>query len=399
MTPFLDFESLKVGDVRELTKTITDEDIRKFVDLTGDDNPLHVDRAFAHETAFKDIVVHGMLGASFISTVIGTKLPGPGALWVSQAMDFLLPVRRGDTLIVSCTVLRKHDRDRLLELDTRIVNQHGQAVLQGQGKVKMLVDRTAAAARPARPELSRVALVTGGAGGIGEAICRRLARDGFRVVLNYQGSRERAEAIVEQLAAAGTQSIALQADVSSAEGVQRLVEQAARRFGEIGVLVNNASPRILPKPLVETDWTDIQRHLDVQLKGSFLLTKQCAAAMAARGAGRIVNITSQVTEGTPSLHWTGYAVAKAAVAMLSRNLAAELGPRGVTVNCVAPGMTETGLIGDIAEKHQMMIARQTPLRRLAAPEDVAGAVAWLVSDDARFVTGHTLNVNGGMVMS
>ena len=121
--------------------------------------------------------------------------------------------------------------------------------------------------------------------------------------------------------------------------------------------------------------------------------------MAARGAGRIVNVTSQVVVGTPTLHWTGYAVAKAALAMLSRNLAAELGPRGVTVNCVSPGMTETGLIGDITEKQQMMIARQTPLRRLAKPEDVASAVAYLVSDQAKFITGHTLDVNGGMVMA
>src|SRR5207245_5128666 len=108
-------DSLKVGDCRQLIKTITQDDIRKFVDMTGDDNPLHVDRNFASETSFKDIVVHGMLGASFISTVIGTKLPGPGALWISQSMDFLLPVRLADVLTVSCTVLKKHERDRLLE--------------------------------------------------------------------------------------------------------------------------------------------------------------------------------------------------------------------------------------------------------------------------------------------
>ena len=135
MKTFTDFDSLKVGDCRQLIKTITQDDIRKFVDMTGDDNPLHVDRNFASETSFKDIVVHGMLGASFISTVIGTKLPGPGALWISQSMDFLLPVRLADVLTVSCTVLKKHERDRLLELQTVIVNQNGQTVLQGHGKV------------------------------------------------------------------------------------------------------------------------------------------------------------------------------------------------------------------------------------------------------------------------
>ncbi|MFZ5542153.1 MAG: SDR family oxidoreductase [Pseudomonadota bacterium] len=399
MRPFADFDALNVGDRRELTKVITEDDIRKFVEMTGDDNPLHVDRNFANETSFKDIVVHGMLGASFISTVIGTKLPGPGALWVSQNLEFLLPVRLGDVLTVSCVVLKKHERDRLLDLETQIVNQNRQTVLQGQGKVKVLSPRTGTAASQPRGGLSRVALVTGGAGGIGEAICRRLAHDGFAVVLNYHGSGNRAQAIVEDLRASGAKAAAVQSDISAAAGVEELMARATGQFGSIGVLINNASPRINPKPLADTTWDDFQRHLDVQLKGAFLLTQRCAREMAAHGKGRIVNVTSQVIHGTPSLHWTAYAVAKAALAMLSRNLAAELGPSGITVNCVSPGMTETALIGDIPEKHQMVLARQTPLRRLAVPDDVAGAVSYLVSDAARFITGHTLNVNGGMVMS
>ena len=397
--PFADFDSLRVGDSRKLSKTITPADIRKFVELTGDDNPLHVDPAFASETAFKDIVVHGMLGASFISTVIGTQLPGPGALWVSQSMDFLLPVRLNDQLTVMCTVLKKHERERLLELQTTITNQHGQTVLQGQGKVKLLAERKALAQAADKGRVAPVAVVTGGAGGIGEAICRRLAADGMAVVVNYLGSRDRAQALVESLHSAQLRAVAVQADVATPDGVAHLLSQAERHFGEVGVLVNNASPRILPKALADTEWADIQRHLDVQLKSAFMLSKACAARMAERGAGRMVNITSQVTEGTPSVQWTGYALAKAALATLSRNLAAELGPKGITVNCVAPGMTETSLIGDIAEKQQMVIARQTPLRRLAQPGDVAAAVAWLVSEEAGFVTGHTLDVNGGMVMS
>jgi 3-oxoacyl-[acyl-carrier protein] reductase len=397
MTGFADFDALKVGDCRQLERTITEDDLRRFVEMTGDDNPLHVDRSFALETSFKDIVVHGMLGASFISTVIGTRLPGPGALWVSQSMDFLLPVRLGDVLTVSCTVLKKHERERLLELETRIVNQHGQTVLQGQGKVKVLAPRAAPAVP--RTASSRVAIVTGGGGGIGEAICRRLARDGFSVVVNYRRSRERAERIAADLVGAGARAIAVGADVSTAAGADALHAQAQRHFGPVGVLVNNAAPPIVPKPLAATEWDDLQRHLDVQLKGAFLLTRLCVPGMAEQGQGRIVNITSQAARGTPSVHWTGYAVAKAALATWSRNLAAELGPSGITVNCVAPGMTETALIGDIPEKQQLIVARQTPLRRLAQPRDVAAAVAYLVSEDAAFVTGHTLDVTGGMVMS
>jgi 3-oxoacyl-[acyl-carrier protein] reductase len=398
---FKDFDAIQVGETQTLTKHITEADVRKFVEMTGDDNPLHVDRAYAETTAFKDIVVHGMLGASFISTVIGTKLPGTGALWVSQNMEFLLPVRLGDVLTISATVLKKHERERLLELDTRIVNQNQQVILTGVGKVKVLVtaEPEAAPAADARP---RVAIVTGGAGGIGKAICQRLAADGFSVVVNYRGQADRAAQIVAEInAAAGEgkgRALAVQADIATEAGAQALYQAAVKAFGAVSVLVNNASPRINPKPFSATAWDDVQQQMDVQVKGAFLMTSAVAPEMGARKWGRIVNITSQVLDGAPSVTWTGYAMAKGALQVFSNYMAAELGPQGITVNCVSPGMCETTLIGDIPEKAQLMIARQTPLRRLAKPSDVAAAVAYLVSDDAGFITGDTIAVNGGMAM-
>ncbi|MYM29571.1 SDR family oxidoreductase [Duganella sp. CY15W] len=398
---FKDFDAIQVGETQMLTKHITEADVRKFVEMTGDDNPLHVDRAYAETTAFKDIVVHGMLGASFISTVIGTKLPGTGALWVSQNMEFLLPVRLGDVLTISATVLKKHERERLLELDTKIVNQNQQLILTGVGKVKVLVTAEPEA-RPAADARPRVAIVTGGAGGIGKAICQRLAADGFDVVVNYRGQADRAAQIVAEInAGAGEgkgRALAVQADIATEAGAQALYQAAVKAFGAVSVLVNNASPRINPKPFGATAWDDVQQQMDVQVKGAFLMTGAVVPEMGARKWGRIVNITSQVLDGSPSVTWTGYAMAKGALQVFSNYMAAELGPQGITVNCVSPGMCETTLIGDIPEKAQLMIARQTPLRRLAKPSDVAAAVAYLVSDDAGFITGDTVAVNGGMAM-
>jgi 3-oxoacyl-[acyl-carrier protein] reductase len=398
MKMFADFDAISVGDREELVRVITEADIRRFVEMTGDDNPLHVDREFAESTSFKDIVVHGMLGASFISTVIGTKLPGPGALWVTQNLEFLLPVRLGDELTVSCTVLKKNDRERLIELETRIVNQNTQTVLLGQGKVKVLGDRRPAETKKpkSRPQ---VAIVTGGAGGIGQAICRRLARDGFNVVVNYLSRKDQAQRVAADVSAGETKAIALRADVSTMAGAESLVAAAVKRFGGVDVLVNNAAPRINPKAFDALEWSDFQEHLDVQVKGAFFMSKACVPLMVAAHRGRIITITSQAIDGAPSPKWTSYAAAKAALAALSRYLAAELGPSGINVNCVSPGMTETGLIGDIPEKVQMMMARLTPLRRLALPEDIAAAVAYLASDEAAFVTGQTLRVNGGLTSS
>ncbi|HRE87569.1 MAG TPA: SDR family oxidoreductase [Myxococcota bacterium] len=396
---FKRFEDVQVGDVGTLTKTIGHDEIRRFVDLTGDDNPLHVDPEFAGRTPFKDVVVHGMLGASFISTVIGTKLPGPGALWVSQSFEFSLPVRLGDTLEVTCQVVRKHERDRLLDLEMRIANQHGQVVLKGAGKVKVL-ERPEVDAR-AELEPPRVAIVTGGAGDIGRAICRRLVADGFRVVVNHLSGRGRAEELVRELSAESseTRAVAVQADVSSPDGVRELHEEALRRFGSVTAVVNAASPRIVARSLEALDWAELVRHLEVQVKSALLMTQACAPSMIAAGGGRVVNITSEAIDGAPVVGWTAYAVAKSGLSTLSRYLAAELGPKNITVNCVSPGMTDTRFIGGISEKQQVMAARQKPLRRLATPEDVAGAVAFLLSPSGAYVTGHTLRVNGGGAMS
>ena len=403
MSVFANFDQVAVGDSDALVKAITEADIRRFVEMTGDDNPLHVDAQYASATPFKDVVVHGMLGASFISTVIGTKLPGPGALWVSQAMEFHLPVRLGDTITVTCTVLGKHVRDRILDLDTRIVNQHGQVVLSGHGKVKVLDPPTPKVV--AAPATLRVAVVTGGAGGIGRVICQRLAADGFNVVVNYHHHREQAEWLVQELhrgaagGASDVRAIAVQADVSHPDGVKQLLTQATRAFGGVTVLVNAASPRIVAQSLDALRWEHVQQQLDVQVKSAFLMTQACQPAMVAAGWGRVINIGSQACDGVPVPGWTAYALAKGGLVTLTHYLAAELGPAGITVNCVSPGMTDTSFISGVSAKQQLMAARQIPLRRLGDPADVAAAVAFLASPDAAYITGQTIRVNGGGSMS
>jgi len=398
MTVFGDFDAIKIGDTASVIKKITVEDIRKFVEMTGDSNPLHVDKDFARTTPFKDIVVHGMLGASFISTVIGTKLPGKGALWVSQSLEFLLPVRLGDEINVTCTVVKKHNSERLLELDTVIINQNKQVVLRGHGSVKVL-QSDQANKEPEKKLMPRVAIVTGGSGGIGSAISRRLAEAGFKVIVNYKNNARDADDLCSQIEKAGGTAKAVQADVSTAEGAEKLVREAIQYFGGVGVLVNNAAPRVGPMAFKDMEWTDFQRHIDVQVKGMFLLCKEALPHMVENKQGRIINIVSQEIDGNPTPKWSAYALGKNGMATISRYLAAEYGPLGICVNCVSPGMTETNMLGDIPEKTQLMTARQTPLRKLAKAEDIAGVAVFLASDEASHITGQILKVNGGMVMS
>lgn len=390
------FEAIHVGDRAQLRQRIGPEELARFVALTGDTNPLHVDPSFAARTPFKEVVVHGLLGATYVSTLLGTQLPGEGALWLSQAFEFLRPVRLGDELLVAVEVLAKHEGTRILELGATIWNQHRQVVLEGRGKVQVL--EAAAPEVPSPVVGPGVALVTGASGGIGQAIARRLARDGWALALAHHRPGGTAQALVEAIQAEGGRAVALLADLRDEAGVAALVAEAEARLGPIQGLVHAASGRIGALPWDQLRWEDVQGHLELQVKATLALAQRVAPGMKARGHGRIVAISSMVLDGQPTPGWTAYAVGKAALVGLLHQLAAELGPHGITVNAVAPGLTETALVGELSEKQRLLLARQSPTRRLGRPEDVAGAVAYLLSAEAAQVCGETLRVNGGGLM-
>lgn len=390
------FEAIKIGDRAELSHVITAADVDKFVDLTGDDNKIHVDSRFAGTTPFKKPVVHGMLGASFISTIIGTKLPGDGALWFSQSLEFIMPVRVGDEITVVAEVKQKFERERIVELQTDIFNQNRQKVTSGSAKVKIVEPvATVAAETVERP---RVALVIGATGGIGRAVATRLAEDGFSVALHCHSGREAAAELARTIGDGGGDCAVFQADIVDPASVQSLVDAVVRKFGGIAVAVNCATVAVANCKFAQLGWPDLQTHLEVNIKGAFNLARALVPVMQPQRFGRIVNLTTQYSESTPPAELLPYVTAKSALAGFSRALAVELAPAGITVNMVSPGMTDTELIADVPEKTRLMTAAKTPLRRLALPGDVAGAVSFLASADAGFLTGETIRVNGGQVM-
>lgn len=391
------FDTIKIGDTAELQHTIKSDDVEKFVNLTGDDNKIHVDAAFAGTTPLKKPVVHGMLGASFISTVIGTKLPGDGALWFSQSLEFLLPVRIGDVITVKAEVVEKIARERIIELRTDIFNQSGQKVTSGMAKVKVvdvIVEEKTVEAEP----LKRVVLVVGGSGGIGSAVARQLARDGFGIALHYFSNHDKAKEVQEDIIASGGICRIYRADINRKEDICELVGAVVRHFDTITVMVNCSTIRVTAEPFANLDWGRMQAHLDVALKSSFFLAQAVVPIMRQHKNGAIINLTTQYTEGTPPPELIPYIAAKSALNGFSKALAVELAPVGITVNMISPGMTDTELIADVPEKSRLMTAAKTPLRRLARPEDVAGAASYLASSRARFLTGETIRVNGGQVM-
>jgi 3-oxoacyl-[acyl-carrier protein] reductase len=391
------FDEIQPGMVQELVHQLTTEDVRRFVDLTGDDNPLHTDSAYAAKTSLKKPVAHGMLGASFISTIIGTKLPGDGALWFAQNLEFLLPVRVGDTLTVRAEVLGKDERTRVVELATDIRNQHRQVVTRGVAKVKVVEVEPDLKQRETDQPMSRVALVIGGSGGIGSATCIALAVAGFDVAVHYHLNADAANVLVEAIRKTGRRAYICNGDIGDQAAIAEMVQKLAHRFGSVSVLVNCSTPKIAAIQFADLTWLDFETHLTNQIRGTFNLVTAVLPFMEKQRYGKIINVNSQALD-TPSSNWLPYITAKGALMGFSRALAFDLAPRGIRVNSVAPGMTDTDLIADIPERVRLVTAAKAPLGRLATAEDVAKAIVFLASDQSDYLCGETIRVNGGQAM-
>lgn len=241
---------------------------------------------------------------------------------------------------------------------------------------------------------TKVALVTGASGGIGAETARRLARDGFTVIVNYAGSADAAEAVVREIEAAGGRAVSAQADVADPAAVRRLFDQAQAAFGGVDVLVNNAGIMKLAT-LADADDALFDQTIAVNLRGVFNTLREASRRL--RHGGRIINISSSVVGLLPAAYGV-YAASKAAVEAMGRVLAKELRGRTITVNGIAPGPTATKLFldGKPAEVVERL-AKAAPLERLGTPEDIAGVVAFLAGADGAWVNGQVLRANGGII--
>ena len=397
------FETLEIGSRASICKTISREDIDAFAALSGDYNGLHVDDEFAARTEFEQIVVHGLLHASMLSGLFGTKLPGSGALCLSHAFDFTKPVFIGDTVEAVGTVLSMDPVTRVIDVKTEIINQHGERVLDGKAKVKVL--RLAPEARGKKVQrfkpmanllTGQVALVTGASRGIGRAVADTLASHGATVWINYNRSQAAAEKLAAEIQAEGGSAYTIKADVTKEDEVTAMVETVARQNG-IDILVNNAGPKIHSAGFEELGWSDMQMALEQIVGGVFRVT-HVALPYLKQKQGKIINVLAAAVLGRTAHNWLPYVTAKGALLSFSKNLAQELGPSGVRVNMVSPSLVDTDLVSNVPEKVRQMTVSRTPLRRLGTVEDVAGAVLFFASPYAEFVTGDNMLVTGGEVM-
>ena len=240
------------------------------------------------------------------------------------------------------------------------------------------------------------AIVTGASRGIGREIALLLAKEGARVAVNYSGSKEKADEVVKLITESGGEAFAIQADVSDADSVKNMVDKTLEMFGSIDILVNNAGitrDNLLMR-MKEDEWDDV---ININLKGVFLCTKGVTRQMMRQRAGRIVNVASIVgVSGNPGQ--ANYVAAKAGVIGLTKTAAKELASRNINVNAVAPGFITTDMTDALSEEVKRQMLAVIPLGKLGSPEDVARTVLFLLSEDADYITGQTIHVDGGMVM-
>ena len=242
----------------------------------------------------------------------------------------------------------------------------------------------------------KIALVTGAGRGIGSAVAKKLADHGAFVYVNYHGSKEQAEAVAAQIAAAGGRAEAVQCDVSDFDASERMIETVIRNSGRLDILVNNAGITRdgLIMKMKEADYDSV---LDINLKGTFNTIRHAARYLIKQRSGKIVNITS-VSGILGNAGQANYSASKAGVIGLTKSVARELAPRGINVNAVAPGYVETEMTGRLSDQVKQQLTARIPFARTAKPEDIASAVLFLASDQASYITGQVLCVDGGMAI-
>lgn len=242
----------------------------------------------------------------------------------------------------------------------------------------------------------KVALVTGGSRGIGCEIALELAREGANVIVNYSGSKDRAEEVVKEILALGREAKAIQCNVANNNEVQDMVKETIETFGKLDILINNAGitrDNLLMR-MKEEEWDDV---ININLKGVFLCTKGVTRQMMKQRSGKIINIASIVgVSGNPGQ--ANYVAAKSGVIGLTKTTAKELASRGINVNAVAPGFITTDMTDKLPEEVKSEMLKQIPLARFGDPKHVASVVVFLASTASDYMTGQTLHVDGGMVM-
>lgn len=373
--------------------TIDEALVGRFADLSGDHNPVHMNTQEAQAYGFPRRVAHGALSVALLSRLIGMRIPGPGALWLGHQIEWRSPVYVGDQLTMLVEVRHFSEAAAMLQLTFHGKNQRGEIVLEGEARVKVNAKLSGGAKMTGKT----VALVTGGSRGIGAAIARRLAAQGCSVAVNYLRDETSAMRVIHDVENAGSQGMLVQGDVSTDGCAAKIIDSVCEVLGHPNVIIHGATPRLTSVRFPDVDCTDVEPFFRTYVTGGLQLLRRAAPGMMEQKFGRFIFLGTSALFGPPPSGYGAYLIAKSALWGLVRSAAQELGPSGITVNMVSPGLTITDLTGDLPSRVKEIEVRKIAARRLATVDDTAALVAFLPTPEAGYLNGVNIPLTGGPI--
>ena len=406
----MDFKDIYIGLEKKIFKTIKASDVDQFISLTGDKNPIHFDKSFTSKTLFKKPIVHGMLGASFLSTIVGNKLPGPGAVWFSQSLEFLSPVRVDDKLCIVAKVIYKDERFGIIKLNTEIFNQNNIKVLTGEAKVKITLTtkdkktndlklKTKISEKKIlnKKNINKTAIILGASGEIGGDVAMAFVKENYNVCLHYFKNEKKINDLIKILENKKSKIFKFKADIVNKKSTDLMMKEIYYKYGRIDIIVNCTATKLITIKHRKSKWKNFEEQIENQVKGTFNIINSSYDYFKFRDGGKIINILSQAID-SPANDLHHYTVGKSALFAYIKSVAAELAAHGIIINSVSPGLTNTDQTANLPEGLKLLSIAKTPLKRLCSKEDIVNAILYLASNKANFLCGETIRINGGQTI-
>ena len=406
----MNIKDIYIGLEKKIYKTITKKELKQFIRLTGDTNPIHFNKNYTSKTLLKKPIVHGMLGASFISAVVGNKLPGPGAIWFSQNLEFLSPVRVDDKLCIIAKVIYKDDQFGIIKLNTEIFNQNNIKVLTGEAKVKLTVKNNNQNSNIVKLKKKKkekkifikknnikTVIILGASGEIGENVAIAFSKLNYNVCLHYFKNKTKINKLFSILKNKKNKIIKIKANIVSKNSTDLMMEKIYETYGRIDLIINCTSTKIIPIKHRKSKWKDFNSQIETHVKGTFNIINSSYDYFKINNGGKIINILSQYIDSpTNDLHH--YVVGKSALSSYIKSVVPELAAHGIIMNSVSPGLTNTDQTANLPEGLKVLSIAKTPLKRLCSKDDIVNAILYLASNKANFLCGETIRINGGQTI-
>ncbi len=389
------------GDSEFFYHAVTREEIEGFAVLSGDNNPLHINREFAEQSGTRDIVSHGMLTSALVSRLIGTKLPGYGSLWLSQDFEFTSAVFPGDLLKVFGKITRVLTRGELVDLEFEVSNQYGKTVLRGSGRVKLPEIKSSGEIRgthlPSTVK-SMTALVIGASGSLGGEILGSLALNGVRTLGTFKTNPNKLEDRISILTKNGGVCRSIKLDVGKPMEINQVVTFFKDDWGAPDIIINCSSLPPSGMKLEDTEMESIISHIQTEISGYLAFFRSFRNSMVERRFGRIISIGTSATSGKAESGWSGYLAAKSASEQVIKSIASEYAAFGITANTISPGLSQTGMSATFAKQAVIAAKAETPSRQLVTHSEVAAYVTYLATNPSNAVNGQVITLDGGRTM-